>query len=420
MNPHTLPAVLRSILAVAVACAPSLAIRVAVLDFGSGTENGSLQFLAQTLPNALVEPLSAQPGIEVVERSQVARILQERQLALTGASLSDSTFSLLPADILVMGQFGGGMDALHMQVRLVESGTGTVKGAFSRSGTLQEVLAAMPTIAAQVAQAARGENTGALSIRTRPAGATVLLDGRLLGRTPLVDQKIAVGSHALRIELDGHRVWTDSVTIASAASVERNVELQADDDRSGLWIQGGGSMGTFARGFEDPSGPYWSGDLALLARSRRVGVQLGFEFPTERVYDVTYPVPWSTRTDSRTLSGPTWSLQLVGDVLQAGRVAFHLGGGVTYSRLEISPVDMSSDREDSKTRGILGGIASAGARWRLHQVVEILAETQAGTSFDEIEVVDITGRDLFAPGTTTREFTLQSWSARVAARFLIQ
>jgi TolB-like protein len=415
-----LPTVLRSVLAIAVASAPSLATRVAVLDFESGTESGSLQFLSQTLPNALVEPLSAQPGIEVVERSQVARILQERQLALTGASLSDSTLSLLPADILVMGQFSGGMDALRMQVRLVESGTGTVKGAFSRSGTLQEVLAAMPTIAAQVAQAARGENTGTLSIHTRPAGATVLLDGRLLGRTPLVDQKIAVGAHALRIELPGHCVWSDSVTIAAATPVERTIELEADDDRSGVWIQGGGSMGAFARGFEDPSGPFWSGDLALLARSRRLGVQLGFELPTERSYDVTYPVPWSTRSDTRTLSGPIWSLQVVGDVLQAGAAAFHLGAGVTYSSLDISPRDLSDADDDSKSIGLLGGIASAGARWRLHPAMEILAEAQAGSSFNEVEVVDIAERDLFVARTTATKFTLQTWSARIAARFRIQ
>lgn len=409
----------RFVAAISIAATPVLATRVAVLDFGSGSETGSPQFLAQTLPNALVEPLSTQPGIEVLERSQVSRILQERQLSLTGAALPDSTRAVLPADILVMGQFSGGMDALQMHVRLVECQTGTVKGAFSRSGTLQDILASMPTIAAQVAQAARGENTGTLTLRTRPAGATVLLDGRILGRTPLLDQKIAAGAHSLRIEIEGYRDWSDSVTIVSGTPSERSVDLEADDDRSGLWIQGGGSMGGFARDFEDLRGPLWTGDIGILARSRRLGVQMMFEFPTERTYEVTYPVPWSTQTNTRSLTGPTVHLQLVGDPLQSGPAALHLGAGLCYTRLDVSPQDLSDDLGTAKEVGFLGAIASAGVRWRLHPVVELLAETQASTTFDEVTVTDVTERDLFTTTTTTTKFTLQSWSARVAARFRI-
>lgn len=419
MNSSCSPLLFRCLLTVAVAAAPGMATRVAVLDFVSGTDSGSLQFLAQTLPNALVEPLSTQSGIEVVERSQVTRILQERQLSLTGVSLSDSARSLLPADILVMGQFSGGMDALRMQVRLVESGTGTVKGAFSRSGSLQEVLASMPTIAAQIAQAARGETTGTLSLHSRPAGATVLLDGRVLGRTPLLDQKIAVGPHTLRIELKGYQDWSDSVTIVSGTPSDRSMDLVTDDDRSGLWIQGGGSMGGFARDFGNLTGPVWSGDIGILARSRKLGVQMVYEFPTERKYDVSFPVPWSTQTMTRSLTGPTGHLQLVGDVFQSGPAAIHLGVGFFYSRIELSPQDLSDKSELTEEVGMLGGIASAGVRWRLHRAIEILAETQGSSSFDEFEVVDVTGRDLFTASTTTTQFTLQSWSARVALRFHI-
>lgn len=419
MHSPFLTLALRCLLALPLLNLPCRAARVAVLDFGTGAEAGSLAFLSQTLPSALIEPLSAQPGIEVVERSQLAKILQEQQLSLTGAVLSDSERALVPADILVMGQYGGRLEALQVQVRVVDGKSGAVRGAFSRQGSLQDILSAMPTIAAQVAVAARGETSGTLTLRTTPSGAAVWLDGRPLGRTPLVDQKIAAGSHHLRIELAGHRDWSDSVTIEPSTPAERVVSLEVDDDRSGLWLQGGGSMGSFARAFEDPRGPVWSGDLGLLARSRRVGVQMVYEFPTERGYDVSYPVPWSVQTSTRTLTGPMAHLQVVADALQSGPAAIHLGAGLTYTFLEVSPLDHTAYLAETKEVGLLGAIGSVGIRWRLHRLVEILAETQASTTFDEVTVTDIAERDLFTTTSTTSQFTLQSWSARVAARFRI-
>jgi hypothetical protein len=219
--------------------------------------------------------------------------------------------------------------------------------------------------------------------------------------------------------MDGYKSWSDSVTIETAARLEKTIALVEEDDRSGLWLQGGGSMGGFTRGFEDPRGPIWGGDLGILARSRRLGVQFLYEFPVSREYDVTFPVPWGERTLTRVVRGPVMNLQLVGDILQAGRSAFHVGGGIYYSPAMVSPLDLSDPYRSEKEVGLLGAVASAGVRWRLHGRVELLAETQASTSFDEVVVTDITERDLFTTSTTTSSFTLQTWSARIAARFRI-
>jgi len=418
-SPPRFQPALRLVLAFLLASASARAARVAVLDFRSGTETVSLQFLAQTLPNALVEPLSNQPGIEVVERSQLSRLLQEHQLSLTGLALPDSARALLPADILVLGQFGGTMDAVQLQVRVVGCGDGSVKGAFSRQGTLQEILSGMPTLAAQVGMVARGESSGTLTLHSAPQGATVWLDGRILGRTPLVDQKIAAGRHALRLEKENSKTWSDSVTIEPAGILDRSIALAEDDDRSGLWIQAGATTGGFARGFSDPRGPLWGGDVGFLARSHRLGVQFLYELPTDREYDVTFPVPWGERTLTRVLTGPLVHLQLVGDVVQAGRTAVHVGGGLCYGHAEVSPLDLSDPKGATKGVGILGAIVSGGVRWRLHRSLEILAESEATTSFDQVTVTDISERDLFSTSTSTSKFTLQTWSARIAARFRI-
>ncbi len=69
--------------------------------------------------------------------------------------------------------------------------------------------------------------TGGLSIDSRPNGAKVYIDGRLVGTTPLQSHAVSAGEHAIRLERDGYRHWTSAVRIISneqnrvTASLER-------------------------------------------------------------------------------------------------------------------------------------------------------------------------------------------------------
>ena len=74
---------------------------------------------------------------------------------------------------------------------------------------------------------AAATGSGTLTVESRPAGANVLLDGRAIGTTPLNSQSVPAGLHAIRLELDGYRVWAGSVRITAneparvRASLER-------------------------------------------------------------------------------------------------------------------------------------------------------------------------------------------------------
>jgi hypothetical protein len=57
--------------------------------------------------------------------------------------------------------------------------------------------------------------TASLAVESRPPGASVYLDGRRVGTTPLVLDAAPTGSHALRLELDGYRRWTSSVRVSA-------------------------------------------------------------------------------------------------------------------------------------------------------------------------------------------------------------
>jgi len=68
---------------------------------------------------------------------------------------------------------------------------------------------------------------GALAVDSRPSGAKVFMDGKLVGTTPMALPTVPAGSHAIRLEHDGYRRWSSSVRVVAGeqnrvtASLER-------------------------------------------------------------------------------------------------------------------------------------------------------------------------------------------------------
>ena len=71
------------------------------------------------------------------------------------------------------------------------------------------------------------ETAGTLQVDSRPRGARVFLDGRLVGQTPVTLTEVTPGAHAVRIDLIGYQRWVTTVKVAAgerarvAASLER-------------------------------------------------------------------------------------------------------------------------------------------------------------------------------------------------------
>jgi serine/threonine-protein kinase len=57
--------------------------------------------------------------------------------------------------------------------------------------------------------------TGSLYVDSRPRGATVFLDGRNVGQTPLSLPDVPIGAHVVRLELEGKRTWTTSTRVVA-------------------------------------------------------------------------------------------------------------------------------------------------------------------------------------------------------------
>jgi len=107
------------------------------------------------------------------------------------------------------------------RVRVVQEGYATEErrvtlNAARPAQTLSVTLA--PT-RAPAARTANGSFHGALSVESRPAGAKVFVDGRLVGTTPMVLSEVTAGSHVIRLDHDGYRRWSSAVRVVAG---ERN------------------------------------------------------------------------------------------------------------------------------------------------------------------------------------------------------
>jgi serine/threonine protein kinase len=67
---------------------------------------------------------------------------------------------------------------------------------------------------------------GSLSVDSRPIGAKVFVDGKLVGSTPFVMPEVGAGEHAIRIEHDGYQRWSSSVRVVSGERARVTASLE--------------------------------------------------------------------------------------------------------------------------------------------------------------------------------------------------
>jgi PEGA domain len=74
-----------------------------------------------------------------------------------------------------------------------------------------------PAAAAPSTPSESGQSAAGLYVESRPAGASLFLDGNLVGTTPLQLSEVAAGDHTVTLELDGYQRWSSSVRIVAGA-----------------------------------------------------------------------------------------------------------------------------------------------------------------------------------------------------------
>lgn len=102
-----------------------------------------------------------------------------------------------------------------------------------------EVQRPEPTRAAPPEPAAR---VGGLRVATEPAGATVLLEGRVVGETPLVLGDLRPDRYALVLRKDGHTPYSERVTVNAGDEASLRVTLAPSGGEVTVLVRPWGSI----------------------------------------------------------------------------------------------------------------------------------------------------------------------------------
>jgi hypothetical protein len=65
-----------------------------------------------------------------------------------------------------------------------------------------------------------------LIVTSQPGGASVFVNNRLAGRTPLVMNAVPAGSRAIRLNLDGYDAWSRGVSVVANQSTTITAKLE--------------------------------------------------------------------------------------------------------------------------------------------------------------------------------------------------
>jgi hypothetical protein len=72
---------------------------------------------------------------------------------------------------------------------------------------------------------------GTLAVLSEPEGASVFINQRSAGETPVLLTDLRPGSYVVRIERNGYQRWTTSVTVSATRQTRLTAKLQPDNPR---------------------------------------------------------------------------------------------------------------------------------------------------------------------------------------------
>lgn len=138
-------------------------------------------------------------------------------------------------------------------------------------------------------------NHGFVSITSSPSGATVYINGRQVGKTPYMSDKLAVGSYNVQIAKDMYQSASHTVPVTDANTTPLSVTLNANfaeptftvaDDQAEIWINGE------KKGMGQWTGPLAAGAYKVEARKySHYTITQSFEFKNGDKPQITLDAP---------------------------------------------------------------------------------------------------------------------------------
>ena len=189
---------------------------VAVINFSNQTGSEGLSYLSTALPDSISATLSQLEEIQIVERAQLGKILEEIELELSGI-LDEKELShvgeLARAEVLLLGSFSGDPKEVVLTLKAVEVDTAEVLYGRVIMAPLSDLFDMANQAALVFGAIIAGKDIGSLSVSTDPEECDIYIDGMLVGVSPLVEYKLPAGSHRIKAIKAGYTEQETTMSI---------------------------------------------------------------------------------------------------------------------------------------------------------------------------------------------------------------
>ena len=235
-----------------------VAHRLAVLDFSlAGSAHPDL---ARVLADAAAACAAAEPDHQVLAQGEIVALLGlERTRQMLGCTDDSGCMAELAGALDSDRLLSGSLTILErtslVTVRLIEvkkSRTLARVTATLLDATEPELVDAARRLAHEALTGKKLDTTGVLRVAVDRPGATVTLDGRALGESPLKESpRVLEGPHTVTVQKPGYVRWSTTVQVPAGQTVPVEadlvpIQLLGEAARSRLWTWGWVSTGVAA------------------------------------------------------------------------------------------------------------------------------------------------------------------------------
>ncbi len=188
--------------------------------------------LADNLTEVLIARLARRGDHEIAGKEELKTKLGVDDRAASDCMSNPECLGRVGTELgvtrMVVGQLGRHGDDYIYNLNLIDIGTGKVENRVFEmvaGGKVNNLIAAVQSTADKLFQPKI--EPGGVRVTSETRGAMVYLDDSFMGSTPVRRDGIEPGSHALRVEKEGHVGWTKQVDVPAGNTLEIKVPLAA-------------------------------------------------------------------------------------------------------------------------------------------------------------------------------------------------
>lgn len=182
-------------------------INVAVINFENQTGSDGLGYLSSSLADSLSATLSQITNINILERENLEKVMEEVKLELSGI-LKESDISsvgeLVKANVLLLGSYTGDPGQLVVTLKAIDVATAKIIYGRVITAPLSTLFDIVTQASLEIGTIIAGDDIGILSVTTVPDGCDIYINGMLAGKSPLVEYKVPPGMVRLKAVKSGY------------------------------------------------------------------------------------------------------------------------------------------------------------------------------------------------------------------------